>query len=123
VYTEIELYPGEARTAPPSPLWACCISSIGPLCQHAPTIHGPAHFAPVDVPQVRAGMVLDFQKWATGDVFYMAVETATEIAPGCVAITFVGGGYWTLSDASQVRVAQPDAVTRLRMADVEGARF
>jgi hypothetical protein len=114
--TEIKLNPWETPAAPPSPLRACCTSSIGPVCGHNVTLYGPAHFRSVPVTEMRPGDVCDFQRWATGEVFYRAVAEVTRPAPGIVTIEFEGGGYWELAASAQARIAGSDAVTRRRIA-------
>lgn len=111
------LRPGETPTAPPTPLMACCTSSIGPLCGHHVTIYGPAHFAPAYVYQLRTGMIADFERVMSGEVIYREVQAVRPILSGVWGVTIMGHEH-LMNAAATVRVAGTDAVTRRRLAEM-----
>lgn len=111
-----KLNPWESPTAPASPLWACCTSEFGPVCGHAVTLFGPAHFRPVYVKNLSKGDVADMESAATGEVTYHAVSSVWA-ALHMVYVVAINGTKRPMHAYDALRVAGTDAVTRRRIAD------
>jgi hypothetical protein len=113
-----KLNPWESPTAPASPLWACCTSSIGPLCEHGPTLYGPPHFAPAYVSQLSAGMVADFEMVSMGEVRCRVVTEVTPLLGTVYVVALDDTMSRPMHAVDTLRVAQADAVTRRRVSEM-----